>query len=70
MLTPRQREVAERVARGMPYKAIARDLGIALDTVDRHVRDAAARIPSPGTPRHRCVVWFFNLDAQPEQDAA
>ncbi len=39
-LTPREVQVIVRVARGMATKQIARDLGIAVKTADRHVQNA------------------------------
>jgi FixJ family two-component response regulator len=36
LLTPREREVARRVARGMPNKVIARELAISDRTVQVH----------------------------------
>ncbi|MCI0534975.1 MAG: response regulator transcription factor [Verrucomicrobiales bacterium] len=37
-LTPREREILDQLARGCLYKEIASHLGIALDTVRKHVR--------------------------------
>jgi DNA-binding NarL/FixJ family response regulator len=36
-LTPREQEILQRIARGMPNKAIARDLGISEHTVKFHI---------------------------------
>jgi DNA-binding NarL/FixJ family response regulator len=64
MLTPRQKEVAERVAKGWPNKRIARELDISPNTVARHIKDAAAKLPEHGRARHRLMVWFFSLQAE------
>jgi FixJ family two-component response regulator len=61
MLTPRQMEVAELVARGRSYKAVAARLGISPLTVRDHVQEAALRIPLPGPPKMRVVLWFLTL---------
>ena len=37
-LTPREKEIAERLGRGHLYKQIADDLGISFDTVRTHVQ--------------------------------
>lgn len=68
MLTPRQHEVAQLVAKGMSNKAIARELDVSIDTVEAHVRDAAERLPVPGRARYRIMIWVFTLQ-QPAQDS-
>lgn len=72
MLTPRQTEIAALVAKGMSDKAIAHALELSVNTVEAHVRDAAQRLPIPGRPRYRIMVWFFTLQEPPaaESDAA
>ena len=70
MLTDRQREIAELVARGLTNKAIARTVGISVGTVEAHVRDAATRLPCdihPDLPQRRRIMLFF---LSTEQDAA
>ena len=62
MLTPRQREVAELVARGLSNKKIAHNLGISVETVNAHVRNAAERIPIAGRQRYRLILWVLTLD--------
>lgn len=64
MLTTRQREIAALVARGLSDKAIARRTGLSVDTVKRHVGDAAKRVGGDGKPRHRLFVWFFELEME------
>jgi FixJ family two-component response regulator len=61
-LTPRQAEIVERVARGMPDKRIAAELRISIDTVRQHIQAAAARIPgSELRPRHQFTLFFFGV---------
>ncbi len=60
-LSTRQAQVVEYVARGLPDKLIARDLGISIKTVQVHVQAAAAKIPGDTTPRHRLTLWFFGV---------
>lgn len=59
-LTERQAEVAERVAHGLSNKEVARELGLSVETVRVHVREAAGRLPGPAWPRHRLTLWFLN----------
>lgn len=60
MLTDRQREIAELVARGLTNKAIARETGLAVQTVKNHITRAAERIPGDGeNPRVRLAVFFI-----------
>lgn len=65
VLTRRQREVAELVARGLSDKAIARELDCSVRTVEAHIAEAARRIEGEGRPRHRLTLWFLS----PEQDS-
>lgn len=69
MLTRRQQQVCELVARGLTDKAIARETGLSVRTVQVHLQNAAVRIPVEGTPRHRCYVWFLRLRAEDERSA-
>lgn len=62
MLTPRQQQVVERVGKGMSNKAIARDLGIAVGTVEVHVKRAAERIPGDGRQRYKLMLFFLTSD--------
>lgn len=61
-LSPRQTQIAERVAKGLPAKAIARDLGLSVRTVEEHIRLAAIRIPGGSYPRHKLTLWFLTLE--------
>lgn len=65
-LSHRQAQVVERVARGLPDKRIAAELGISPETVDFHIRQAAARIPGNDPPRRKFTLFFFGI----ETDAA
>lgn len=60
-LSKRQKEVAERVAKGLPNKEIASELGLSVKTVAEHIREAAERLPGTGWPRYRITIWFFSL---------
>lgn len=62
-LTQRQAQVAERVARGLSNKQVAQDLGVSVETVRQHIREAAERLPGPAWPRHRLTLWFFQVGA-------
>jgi DNA-binding CsgD family transcriptional regulator len=56
-LTPRQREVVERVRDGETYAEIAARLGISARTVRMHARDAAKKIPGKGPPLIRILRY-------------
>jgi len=60
-LSKRQREVAERVAKGFSSKRIAHDLALSIRTVEEHIRTAAERLPGEGGPRRRIFLWFFHI---------
>lgn len=66
-LSHRQAQVVERVARGLPDKRIAAELGISIDTVRFHIQAAAARIPGDSTPRHRLTLFFFTIEDDAER---
>lgn len=61
MLTQRQTEVAELVARGLSDKRIAQELGVAVETVRSHIQEAASRVPGDGRRRYRLTIWFLNV---------
>jgi len=60
-LTPREREVAELVARGYTRKGVSRALGIEVSTVDVHLRNIAAKLPGHGSRVHRITVHFLRV---------
>ena len=57
-LSPRQEQVAELVARGRTYKAIAKELNISRFTVHRHIVAIGARLPGVGATRERIMAWY------------
>lgn len=60
-LTPRQREVADLVAEGLSYQAIADELHMSLRTARRHVEDIAAKLGEDNTkPYKRVMVWAMH----------
>lgn len=69
MLTPRQRQVAELVAKGKSAKRIAREVGISVSTVRDHIQSAASRLPGPGRPRFKLVVFVLNAGDPDEKSA-
>lgn len=58
-ITPRQREVVDRLAQGLTYREIARALGIAPKTVRVHVQAVAAHLPGPGGPQRRVLRCYL-----------
>jgi FixJ family two-component response regulator len=60
-LSTRQAQVVERVARGLPDKVIARELGISTHTVQFHIQQAAARIPGNPPPRRKLTLFFLGV---------
>lgn len=63
-LSTRQAQVAELVARGLPDKRIAAELGLSIKTVQVHVQNAAHKVPGQSPPRHKLILWFFNISAE------
>jgi two-component system response regulator FixJ len=60
-LTPRERQVAERIAMGMPQEDIAEDLGISSNTLDIFRGNLRNKF---STPTHGIArVWFCALTA-------
>ncbi len=57
LLTHRQRDVMELVARGLTSKDIARDLGISFHTARNHIRDSYARL-GVGDRVSATVAWM------------
>jgi FixJ family two-component response regulator len=62
MLTPKQEEIARLVARGWTHKRIARETGLAVQTVKEHVRCAAERIPGEGPPKYKLIVFVLRSE--------
>lgn len=69
MLTPRQQEIAGLVAKGLSSKAIARETGLTVQTVNDHIMDAANRIPGPGRARYKLMMFYLSSD-DADSDAA
>lgn len=59
-LTPRQLEIAQMVARGLSSKAIAQATGLAVDTVNHHISQAAERLEYEGRQRHKLTLFVLN----------
>jgi DNA-binding NarL/FixJ family response regulator len=57
-LTPREKEILKELARGCLYKEIAVQLGIALDTVRKHVRSIYEKLHVRS--RSEAIVKFLN----------
>lgn len=60
-ISPRQRDVAERVADGMPDKRIAIELCISVRTVQSYMNRIVASLPLVPelTRRQRIAVWVW-----------
>jgi DNA-binding NarL/FixJ family response regulator len=63
-LTPRERQVAELIARGLTVKAAARALDVSPSTVEVHIRNAAAKLCGAGPPRHRITIHVITSEEQ------
>ena len=57
-LTPREREIMDRLARGEDYKTIRKALGITYRTVQAHVSNVKKKAHLSG-PVHRVVAWYM-----------
>ena len=62
-LTPREREVAERVAEGRSHKSVARELGVSPTTVRNHVANAAQKLPGDGRPSLKLARFAYLFPA-------
>lgn len=60
-LTPRQKEVAQLVAKGMSAREISGKIGATVGTVEQHIKQAAQRIPGDTAPRHKLTLWFLSF---------
>ena len=54
-LTPRERDVLRLIARGFTYKEIARELFIAIKTVETHVSSVLRKLQL--STRHQLTRW-------------
>jgi DNA-binding NarL/FixJ family response regulator len=64
-LTPRQAQVASLVAKGLPTKGVAREMGLSVETVQEYIQNAAKRLPGDGHPRAKLLIWFFDIRKTP-----
>jgi DNA-binding NarL/FixJ family response regulator len=55
-LTRREAQVCELIGRGLTVKAAARHMGISPKTVEHRIKNAGAKLPGDGPPRHRITV--------------
>lgn len=64
-LTAREMEVALLIRAGLPSKRIAAQLGLSVHTVEKHVENAAAKLPNPDKLRARSVIitWLIRAAA-------
>jgi DNA-binding NarL/FixJ family response regulator len=67
MLTPREREVASRIARGLSNRQIADELVIALGTTERHVANILSKLDMRS--RAQVAAWVTRQDVQESQPA-
>ncbi len=63
-LSIRQAQVAALVARGLPDKRIACEVGLSIDTVRAHIQAAAAKVRGNSSPRHKLTLWYFALSME------
>lgn len=61
-LTPRQREVLTLAALGLPNKRIARELGIAYQTVKQHLSNIYERLGVRS--RTEAAVWMLRREGE------
>jgi len=60
MLTPREREVATRIARGLSNRQIADELVIAVSTTERHVANILSKLDMRS--RAQVAAWVTRQD--------
>ena len=65
MLTPREREVASRIARGLSNRQIADELVIALGTTERHVANILNKLDMRS--RAQVAAWVTRQERQGAQ---
>jgi DNA-binding NarL/FixJ family response regulator len=61
MLTPRQTEIAQLVAKGYTAREMSAALGISIHTAQEHVAAAAERIPGDLSPRKRLQLFVLQI---------
>ncbi len=57
-LSHREREIADLIGDGRPYKEIAAILGIEYESVRSAANRIAARLPDDGRPAYRRVMFW------------
>ena len=66
LLTDRELEVVDAVARGLSVKAIARELGCSQHTIATHLENIAGKVPHPPGRRlprmRRILLWYIDQD--------
>jgi len=60
-LTPRQRQILQRIGQGASSREVALQLGVSLETVNTHRRQIAARLGIRGAALVRCAVLHADL---------
>jgi len=63
LLTPREREVVDLIAAGLPYRSIAERLGLSYSTVRTHVAHAMERTGATHAPHLVAIVERERRDA-------
>lgn len=61
VLTERESQVVELLVEGKSHKRIARELGLALGTVNHMVVRIASRTPGAGSPSFRIRRYFWQV---------
>jgi DNA-binding CsgD family transcriptional regulator len=59
VLTVRESEIATLVALGRPAKRIAAILNLSVHTVEKHIENAAAKLPNPHSLPARGVICEY-----------
>lgn len=62
-LTPREKEVACLLSKGLLHKQVARELGITSGTVGVHAKAAASKLPGDGRPSVKIARYFSLFQA-------
>jgi DNA-binding NarL/FixJ family response regulator len=65
VLTPREQEVLQHIARGYLYKEIAHRLGISTKTVEAHVSAVLRKLQL--STRHELTTWAWERLEPPER---
>lgn len=60
-LSDRQESVVRELASGKQVKQVARSLGVREEAVQRTIVRVARRLPGPGRPLHKVLLWAHRL---------